>query len=60
MVAEMSKISSMQVSMETPFEIEMLFESSSVKTRRTELAQSTFTDVLGTLRTKFDQKFEYR
>lgn len=55
-----SKMIVHQVSIETPFEIEMLFESSSVKTRRTELAGSTFTDVLGTLRTKFDQKFEYR
>lgn len=55
-----SKVVVHQITMETPFEVEMIFESSSVKNRRSELSGSVFTSTLATLRTKFDQKFESR
>ncbi|XP_039263066.2 mannosyl-oligosaccharide glucosidase-like [Styela clava] len=54
-----SKMLVHQVTMETPFEVEVIFESSSVE-QRTELTGSSFTNLLTNLKMKFDQKFESR
>lgn len=54
-----SKMLVHQVTMETPFEIEVIFESSSVK-QRIELSRLSFTNLLSNLKMKFDQKFESR
>nr|CAB3263899.1 mannosyl-oligosaccharide glucosidase-like [Phallusia mammillata] len=47
-----------QVTFELPFEIEIVFESTSFQNRRDTLAGPKFTSLLASIKDKFDKKFE--